>query len=309
MRFTPTAGLVACLALSFPAAAQVQMVIPFPAGGSTDIIGRALQPALSEALGTQVVIHNVGGASGIIGASEVARARPDGQTLLFSPVGPVAIQPHMRSNPPYRLDSFTAVCQVTDNPVVMMTPRTSGLRTLDDLLRRGRAEGGNFPYGSAGIGTIPHISMVGLVKSTGVGLTHVPYRGAGPVMQAFAQGSVAIYSDQANLVRQYELHPIVAFTEQRLPDFPDTPTLRELGHDLVFSIWSGIYLPAAAPAAMVQRLDAACRRAVETPQLRELFTRLAQQVVYRNSADFARFTATEYAKYARIVEAAGVRID
>ncbi len=307
MKALPVAALAACMALAAPARAQVQMIIPFPAGGATDILGRMLQPELSAALGTQIVIRNVGGASGTIGATEVSRARPDGMTLFLTPVGPVAIQPHMRRNPPYTLASFTPVCQVTDSPVIMMTPKTSGLRTLADVFARARAAPGDFPYASSGIGTIPHISMVGLTRLAGVQMLHVPYRGSGDVILAFQQGSVALFSDQSILIRQYDLHAIATFTEARLADFPDAPTIRELGHDLVFSIWSGMYLPAGAPAEMVRRFEAACRRTMESATVREGLTRIAQPVRFRDTAEFTAFSRAEAEKFGRIVEEAGMR--
>jgi len=306
MRLLPGAALAALLALAAPARAQMQMIIPFPAGGATDILGRLIQPELSAALGTQIVVRNVGGASGTIGATEAARARPDGMTLFLTPIGPVTIQPHMRRQP-YGLESFTPVCQVTDSPVIMMTPKTSGLRTWADVVARARAEGGNLPYASSGIGTIPHISMVALTRSAGVPMLHVPFRGSGDVILAFQQGTVALFSDQSILIRQYDLHAIATFTEARLADFPDAPTMRELGQDHVFSIWSGMYLPAGAPAEMVARFDAACRRTMENAAVRDGLARIAQPVLYRNATDFAAFWRSEYTKFGRIVEENGMR--
>lgn len=301
-------ALAGALLLSVaPARAQIQMIIPFPAGGATDILGRLLQPELTAALGAQVVIRNVGGASGTIGAGEAARARPDGNTLLLTPVGPVAIQPHMRGNPPYRLEAFAPVCQVTDSPVIMMTPRNSGLRTWADVAARARAAGGNLPYASSGIGTIPHISMIALTRLADQPMVHVPYRGSGDVIVAFQQGSIALFSDQAMLIRQYDLHAIAAFTEARLADFPDTPTMRELGHDVVFSIWSGLYLPVGAPADMIARFEAACRRTMENQAVRDGLARIAQPVRYRGTQEFAAFSRAESEKFRLLIDSAGIR--
>lgn len=290
-----------------PVKAQIQMVIPFPAGGATDILGRALQPELGAALGAQVVIRNVGGASGTIGAGEVARARSDGNTILLTPIGPVAIQPHMRAHPPYRLSAFAPVCQVTDSPVVMMTPKASGLRTWAEVTARAREAKGDFPYASSGIGTIPHISMVALSRRAAVPMLHAPFRGSGDVMLAFQQGTIALFSDQAVLVRQYDLHPIATFTAARLPDFPDTPTMRELGQDLVFSIWSGLYLPAGASAELIRRFETACRRTMENAAVRETLARIAQPVRFRDAAEFAAFSRRESETFGRIVEENGMR--
>ena len=143
------AGLVSAFAGS--AAAQVQVVIPFPAGGGSDIIGRMMQPALAEELGASVLIRNAGGAAGTVGAAEVARAKPDGTTVLLTSMSPVVIQPSFRPSVPYRVSSFAPVCLVADAPAVLMTPRTSGLRTLADVAARARAEPGKVPYASGGM--------------------------------------------------------------------------------------------------------------------------------------------------------------
>ena len=178
---------VSLLLSALPAAAQVQMVVNFSAGGPSDIVARLMQNEMSAALGQPIVVRNVAGASGTIGTLEVARARSDGQTLLMTPVGPVAIQPHLRRGLAYNLDSFAPICQVADSPVVMMTQRNSGLRTVADVVARARAQGQSFPYASSGIGTIPHIAMVALTRLANVEMNHIPYRGSGEVMLAFQQ--------------------------------------------------------------------------------------------------------------------------
>ena len=151
------AGLVS--AVVGRAAAQVQVVIPFPAGGGSDIIGRMMQPVLAEELGTSVLIRNLGGAAGTLGAAEVARAKPDGTTLLLTSMAPIAIQPSFRPSIPYRVSSFAPVCLIADAPAVLMTPQNSGLRTLADVVARARAEPGRVPYASGGIGGLGHVAM------------------------------------------------------------------------------------------------------------------------------------------------------
>ena len=198
----------ALLALLFagPAFAQapITLVVNFAAGGPTDITSRLLAPALTTTLGAQVVVKNTAGAAGTIGAHEVARARPDGLTLLVSPIGPMVIQPHYRANLPYRPADFAPVCQFSSTPVVMMTPEASGLRSLRDVLERAREAQGGFPYASTGPGSVPHISMVALARAAGIGMNHIPFRGSGEVMVAFQQGSVAVFSDQPAVVARLE---------------------------------------------------------------------------------------------------------
>lgn len=302
------AALAAALMLSaLPARAQVQVVVNFAAGGPSDIVARMMQNELSAALGQSVVIRNVTGAAGTIGTAEVARARPDGQTILFTPVGPVAIQPHFRRGLSYALENFTAICQVADSPVVMLTPKTSGLRSVADVVVRARAQGQGFPFASTGAGSIPHISMVALMRLANIELNHIPYRGGGEVMLAFQQGQVQLFNDQTLLIRQYDLHPIAFLTERRNPDFPEVPTMREAGFDMVYSIWSGLYAPAGTPEPVMARLEAACDRAIRHPDVIAGMTRVAQPILYRNRADFTAFTRSESDKFRALIEAAGLR--
>lgn len=298
------AALIACTP---PAQAQIQMVVNFAAGGPSDIVARMMQNEMAAALGQPVVVRNVAGASGTIGTAEVARARPDGQTLLLSPVGPMAIQPHFRRNLSYGLDHFVAICQVADSPVVMMTPRNSGLRTVADVIARARTQGAAFPFASTGAGSIPHISMIALMRLANIEMNHVPYRGSGEVMLAFQQGQVQLFTDQTLLIRQYELHPIAFLSERRNPEFPEVPTMREQGHDLVYSIWSGLYAPAGTAPAVMARLEQACERTMRHPDVVAGMARVAQPILYRNRVEFAAFSRQESEKFRILIEAAGLR--
>lgn len=302
------AALAAVLtAIAAPATAQVQMIVNFAAGGPTDIVARMMQNEMAAALGQPVVVRNVTGAGGTIGTAEAARARPDGQTILFSPVGPVAIQPHFRRGLGYALENLAAICQVADSPVVMMTPKNSGLRTVADVVGRARAQGQGFPFASTGAGSIPHISNVAFMRLANIEMNHIPYRGSGEVMLAFQQGQVQLFTDQTLLIRQYDLHPIAFLTERRNPEFPEVRTMREAGYDLVYTIWSGLYVPAGVPEAVQARLEAACERTLRHPDVVSGMARVAQPLVYRNRADFAAFSRSESEKFRALIEAAGLR--
>ena len=306
-------SLVAALAAGLFAAAvgraeaQVQLVIPFPAGGGSDIIGRMMQPTFAEELGTPVQIRNAGGAAGTMGATEVARAKPDGATLLLTSMSVVAIQPSFRPSVPYSVASFAPVCLIADAPAVLMTPRTSGLRTVADVVARARAEPGKVPYASGGIGGLGHTAMTALTRALGIELNHIPFRGSGDSVVALQQGSVLMLTAEANLVHQYGLHPIAVFAERRMPQYPDAPTMREQGHDLVFPLWTGLYAPAGTPEATLARLDDACRRTLRTPAVAEGMARVAHPIRYLGRQEFAAFTRAEAEKYRGIIEAAGMR--
>ncbi len=290
-----------------PAHAQVQMVVNFTVGGPSDLVARLMQPDLSAALGQPVVVRNTTGAAGTIGAVEVARAKPDGQTLLFTPVGPVAIQPHFRPGLAYSLDSFAPVCQVASSPVVVMTPKNSGLRTVADVIARARREGTAFPYASTGAGTIPHIAMVALTRLANVQMNHIPYRGSGDVMAAFLSGQLQLFTDQTLLIRQYDLHPIAFLTEQRNPEFADVPTMREAGYEMVYTIWTGMYAPAGTPETVLARLEQACERTLRAPTVVQRMQNVAQPILFRNRVEFASFSRGESEKFRALIQSAGLR--
>jgi tripartite-type tricarboxylate transporter receptor subunit TctC len=298
-------GMVAGLASQ--AAAQVQVIIPWPAGGGTDVIGRLMQPVLSQEIGAQVVLRNVGGATGAIGTAEVVRSRPDGTTLLLTSMAAVVIQPSFRPSVPYRVESLAPICMVADAPAVLMTPQNSGLRTVADIVARARANPGQFPYASGGIGGLGHIAMTGLQRAAGITLNHIPYRGSGDSILAMQQGTVALLTAEANLVKQYGLHPVGVLAEQRARDMPDAPTLREQGFDLSFGLWTGIFAPASTPEAVLVRLEAACGRTMTAPVVAEGMARAGHALEFRARAAFTDFVRNEVATYARLLNEAGIR--
>lgn len=289
------------------ASAQVQVIIPWPAGGGTDIIGRLIQPVLAEELGGQLVIRNVGGATGTMGTAEVARAKPDGTTLLLTSMAPVAIQPSFRANLPYRAENLAPVCLVAEAPLTLMTPRSTGLRTVADIQARARAAPGQLPFASGGVGGLGHLAMTGLTRALGIEMNHVPFRGSGDSVLAMQSGTVLMLAAEANLVAQYQLHAVAVFAERRNPDMPEAPTLRELGHDLVYPLWTGIFAPAGTPDAVLGRLDSACARTLRTPSVVESMTRAAHPIRYLDRAAFTAYVRAEVAKYADLIAASGLR--
>ncbi len=297
-----------CMAVALPVHAQapITLIVNFVAGGPSDLMARLLAPELSQRLGTQVLIRNSIGAAGGIGAAEAARARPDGTTLLLSPIGAMVIQPNFRADLPYRPSDLTPICQIADTPVVMMSA-AGGPRSLAEVASRAREAGGGFNYGSTGPGSMPHIATVALARSMGVAMTHIPFRGNAEAIVSLMRGDTSIFADQPGTLRANNLHPVAIFAERRVAEFPDTPTLRELGHDLVYSIWSGIYAPAGVAPEFVARVDAACAEALRQPAVIEGFGRLATPIVYRNATDFAAFNRAELAKFRGVIAAAGIR--
>lgn len=278
----------------------IEMIIPFNAGGGTDIVARAFEPAFSTALGTTVVVRNIGGASGTIGAATAASATPDGYAIGYLPIGPVAIQPSLRELT-YDIDSWEFVCQTTDNPVLLMVADDSGIASVEDLVARG-----SLIYGSSGPGTIPHLSMAATVAALGLQGTHVPYDGTGPAMTALAGGEIAAFVDMVPVVQAHSVTPLAIFASERHPDFPDVPTMAELGHDLQFSVWQGIFTPAGTDTAVVDTLSAACAEAVGSDGFRAAAANINTEIRYRDSEAFEAFVRANAETNRRILIEAGL---
>lgn len=306
---TAIGGFGAALA---PAVAQakypdraVSIIIAWPAGGATDLVGRVFQEAFSKAVGGQTIIKNVVGAAGTIGATEAAMAPADGHTLLLTPIGPMVIQPH-RMKLTYDPASFAPVCKLTDSPIILMSPPNSRFKTVKDVVEAAKAEPGKLAYASTGPGTIPHISMLGFGKASGVNMKHVPYKGSADVMQATLSGTIEVSADQPNLVPQYNLTPIAVFGEKRAAGLPDVPTMKEAGLDLKFSIWNALFAPKGTPEPILAQLEAECKLAMEDKGVVENLGKQQQPIDYKNRVDLASFVADEFKKAKVLIEDAGL---
>lgn len=306
-------GLVAPLALGLCAAGAhaaypggpVTVVVAWPAGGATDLMARAMQDTFNKALGGTTIIKNVVGAAGTIGAAEVAAAKPDGQSILFSPIGPMVIQPQ-RMKLSYSPDSFESVCKVADVTVVMMSPPNSRFKTAADVIKEAQAQGGKLAFASTGAGTIPHMAGIGFQVATKTKLKHVPFKGSADVIQAMLAGTVELFSDQPNLVPRYNMTPIAVYADARLPEFKDTPTMKELGYDLKFSIWSGIFAPKGTPEPVLAHLESACRTTMSAPAVVDLFGKQGQPIHFLDRKGMQAFVASEYKKATGLLEVAGL---
>jgi tripartite-type tricarboxylate transporter receptor subunit TctC len=284
----------------------VTVVVAWPAGGATDLMTRGTQEAFAKALGGQVIIKNVPGAAGTIGAAEAASAAPDGYTVLVTPIGPMVLQPH-RMKLTYEPASFAPICKMVDSPIVMMSPPNSPLKTVADVVAKAKAEGGKLAYGSTGPGTIPHISLLGLAKAAGIPLKHVPYKGSADVVQALLSGTVELFADQPNLVPQYNLTAIAIFSEKRIPTYKDTPTVKESGYDLTFSIWNAMFAPKGTPEAVLSKLETACKNALADAATIDALEKQKQPIDYRDRAGLKAFVDAEYEKARVLLQDAGLK--
>lgn len=301
------AGLAAPAARAqedFPAR-PVTMIVPFGPGGTSDIMARILQKALTDTLGKAVVIENRAGAGGAIGMSELARAPRDGYTIGLSVVGPEAIQPAIR-NTGYTPDSFDHICGTYAVPLMMMVPQSSPWHSVRDVVEAARRKPGTLNYGSSGTGTVLHLSMQGLMDLAGASALHVPYKSSGDMVTGLMGGQIDVFNETPTVSRQYKLRPLAVFDDRRLPAYPDVPTATELGYPITSTVWGGLIAPRGVPAAVRAKLEAACDRAVHTQAYQDAAAKLDTPLVYKDGAAFADFVKAEYGRYGALVRKMGL---
>src|SRR5438067_5599439 len=252
----------------------VTLIVPFPPGGVADIVGRPFADALSRELKTPVIIENKAGAGGGIGMGFVAKAKPDGYTLLMA-LSSISILPEadkvLGRAPLYQLDQFTPIARLTADPTVLAVRADSPWKTLQDFIDDARKRPGAINYGSSGNYGTMHMPMEMFAQSAGIKLTHVPFTGAGPAVVALLGGTVEAVASGPSTVIQHvkagKLRVLASWGDKRLASLPDVPTLAESGYDVVFFQWSGLFVPTVTPESVTARLRDAARVAASDPKL------------------------------------------
>lgn len=269
----------------------ITMIVPYGAGGITDTMGRITAAEMQKSLGQKIVVVNKTGAAGTIGMSDTARSRPDGYTISMIPAAPLAIQPHLRKLN-YDIDSYTFICQTFDSPIVLSTKPDSQFTNFGDVIAYAKDHPDELTYSSAGPGSVPHISMVRVLKEAGVKMRHVPMAGDAGAITAALGGHVELAIIAATSVIGKEVKNVAIFADKRIDQLPDAPTAKEAGFDYNFSLWGGIIAPKDIPDEASATLTAACETAVATPEYSTEMAKMASVPTYKNREDFRAF-ATE----------------
>jgi tripartite-type tricarboxylate transporter receptor subunit TctC len=302
----------AALAQSYPAG-PVKVIVPFAAGGATDILGRVFSDRLQANLGQPFTVENRGGAAGQIAATAFSRAAPDGYTLMFATAAPITTAPQMNDKTQYNpRKDFIPVAIVAVQPMWLATSANSQFKTFADVVKRGKEDPGKLTYGSPGVGSEPHLVAEGAARSAGIRMVHVPFRGGGEVVNALLGqqidfGSLSTASLAAGL-KQGTLRALAVSSAQRNPDFPDVPTYAELGHGGVTIVgWWGLMAVAGTPPAIVERLARELETITKDPAVRERLKATFVQVEYAGPAGFNRVLDTETKVYGDIISAANIK--
>jgi tripartite-type tricarboxylate transporter receptor subunit TctC len=322
-------ALAATLQWMRPAAAQilpaqtwpaqpVTMVVPYAAGGPVDLIGRILAARLGEILGQQVIIENIGGAGGMIGAYRVAKAAPDGYQMVLGTSATHAQNQTLYKSPLYdAATAFAPVALVTDSPRVLITRKDLPATTFAEFAAYARAHQASMHYGSAGAGSGTHVCALLLDRAMGTRITHVPYRGAGPAMQDLIGGRLDYICEQIStavpLIQAHAVNAIMVLGPDRVSVLPDLPAARETGlADFDCSAWTALAFPKGTPGAIVRRLARAASEALDTPSVRERLEAIGVTVVApdRRSPEYLeKFIVSEIEKWAVPIKASGIRAE
>jgi tripartite-type tricarboxylate transporter receptor subunit TctC len=307
------------LGLPWAAAAQftrpIRLVVPFTPGGSTDILARALAPRLQQALGQSVVIDNRPGAGGSIGAAEVARAEPDGHTLLMGHIGTLAVNPALYPKLAYDPQrSFAPVAAVARVPNVLVVNAALPVRTLQEFVARARAHPGRMNYSSGGNGSAAHISFEYLKQRTGIFVLHIPYRGTAPSVADLMAGQVdATFTGAPAVIgplRSGRLRALAVSSAQRLASLPEVPTVAESGYPgFEADQWYGVVAPAGTPTLRIERLNAEINRALAQPDVAQQLASEGAMAMPGPASAFGELIAREIPRWAAVVKAGNVRPD
>lgn len=301
------AGATPTAALSFPDR-PINMVVPFSAGGSTDAIARALGLEMAKLLGQQVVVINKAGASGAIGAGDVANSKADGHTIGMIPVGPLTTQPNLRRLP-YSPASFDPICRVYSNPQMLLVRKDSPFTTIQDLVAETKRNPGKLNYASTGNGSVPHLAMAALNKATGMDTVHVPYKGEADSILAMLGGQVTMFIVHPTFLSMHAqtLRAIAVLAPSRLKEYPEIPTLAEQGGPpLHFEVWGGLVAAKGTPPATLAALEQACRAGTSAEPFRKQLESLNTPVNFMDAKTFGNFVTSEFERNGRLLREAGI---
>src|SRR3954470_3299980 len=317
--------LAALAALSFfsPAAAQdyptrpITMVIPFAAGGPTDVLGRVVAARMGEILGQQIVVENATGAGGMTGANRVKIAAPDGYTILLGTVGTQAQVQNLSKKPLYDAGKdFQPVALLGEVPLVLIVRKDLPVNNIKEFVDYTKKNQEKMQFASSGVGAAVHLGTVLLNSAIGVNVTHVPYRGSAPAMQDLQGGRVdymtEIVSTAFPQIQGGAVKPIAALAPERIKNLPDLPTAKEGGVDVTAYTWNAIFLPNGTPEPIVKKLNAAAVEAMKSPGVREKLEPLGVNVMSEDRmppAYLDKFVKDEIVKWGKAIKDSGATVD
>jgi tripartite-type tricarboxylate transporter receptor subunit TctC len=290
----------------------IRIVVGFPPGGPNDVMARVLAQRLSANLGQPVVVENRAGAGGVIGSDAVAKAAPDGYTLLFASA-PFVMAPALQAKMPFdTLKEFTAITKVAESPMVLMVPSTSPFKSARELVDHAKANPGKLNYGTGGIGSTPHLTTELLAMVTGAKFTHVPYKGGGESIKGLMAGEIDLLIDSvtstAAAFQSGRVRALAVTQARRSPKLPDVPTFEEAGiRQFDMTHWVGLVAHAGTPPDILTRLRAESVKAVRSPDVEQKLAELGASPVGDNATSFQDFIRNELTRWRAVAKAGNIQ--
>ena len=301
-------------AQGFPSKA-LKIVVPFVPGGTSEFLARTLAKKLSDNLGQQVLIENIGGAGSTLGTAAVARAAPDGYTMVFGYNSGLTIAPGLYPKLPYDpLTSFTPIGTIARFYFVITAQSSLPANTLPELIAYAKANPGKLTYGTAGVGSSLHLLGEVMRANAGIEITHVPYKGMKPAIVDLLGGRIDLAWDATDsllpLIREGKIKPIAVTSSKRLPELPNVPTVAEVGHpDLGIYAWTALLAPAGVPPEIAARLEAELAKALAAPDLQQVFVTRGYEMFPGNSKTLADLLRQETPRWSALIRNAGVKLE
>jgi tripartite-type tricarboxylate transporter receptor subunit TctC len=302
------------LAQTYPTK-PIRLVVGFPPGGGIDFTARTIAPHLAEGLGQPVVVENRPGAAGVTAAAEVAKAPPDGYTLILANIGPFALAPNMMAKRPYDpVADFTAIGQIVSTYFVAAVPATLPVKTMPEFVAWAKANPGKVNFASGGNASITHLNGELLNMTAGTGMVHVPYKGSAPAIVDLIAGQTHLLVDVGSVtnaqIKAGKLRALAVTSPERDPLLPDVPTMREAGMPALETAgWQGLLGPAGMPKDVVARLASELKKVLARPDIRRKFADAGTPVTERTPEEFAAFIRTENQRWLPVIKASGATID
>ncbi|MEO7639805.1 MAG: tripartite tricarboxylate transporter substrate-binding protein [Ramlibacter sp.] len=319
-RRSTTVALAALAALSLlagPALAQdkppLRILVGFPPGGSADVLARLVGDAIRDDFGT-ITVENRPGAGGRIALTAVKNAKPDGQTVIVLPSGPMVLFPHVYKKLDYdAVKDFTPVSQLAAFQFGVVSGPATGAKSIADMLSKAKTDPKNATYGSPGLGTLPHFMGVLLEQSSGVPFVHIPFQGGAPANTALLGGHIGykfdVVSETAQLHKDGKVRIIAVTGDKRDPQVPEVPTMKESGVDMVATAWFAMYGPAGMPQPVLAKLERAVSMAIKNPAMQDKLWKLGYEPIGSTSAELAAAQRADLARWEKPIKATGVSLD
>jgi tripartite-type tricarboxylate transporter receptor subunit TctC len=305
-------GAANAVAQSYPSR-PIKVIVPFSAGGSTDIIARLTAAQLTKEIGQPVIVENVGGAAGALGTMQVKSAAPDGYTLLIATVSTMIVYPAAHPKPQYSLDDFVPITNIASMPNVIAVNANFPARDLKEFVEVLKKNPGKYSYATSGVGSINHMLGESFQSYSGTQMVHVPYKGSGPAMQDVIGGQVDMLFDQfpssKGQIDQGKLRAIGAISPQKIPGYPNVMTMEEAGmKGFVDEAWYGLLAPGKTPPEVIAKLTEAVKKTMASPELRQRLQDVGARAVGNSGSEFKAQIGREIGRMKEVVQKRNIKL-